>query len=224
MDIDATSIEKKMTTIIYEPRGRAKEYAELAANLYSGCGHGCLYCYAPAATRKDRSVFHVNPSVRSNVIEKLEKDIITLDRNHDNRRILLSFTTDPYQPLDETEQLTRAAILLFHQHNLKISVLTKGGDRSLRDLDLLSKNPQLSEYGATLVFTDEEMRRIIEPFAASTESRIRCLKIAHEMGISTYVSLEPVWDPQQSLEFTTCPTADFYDFFTHLLHLPCSFQ
>lgn len=33
--------------IIYEPKGRAREYANLAANLYSGCIHGCVYCYVP---------------------------------------------------------------------------------------------------------------------------------------------------------------------------------
>ena len=32
--------------VIYEPKGRAKEYAELAVNLYNGCSHGCEYCYA----------------------------------------------------------------------------------------------------------------------------------------------------------------------------------
>ena len=32
---------------IYEPKGAAREYAELACNLYTGCNHGCLYCYAP---------------------------------------------------------------------------------------------------------------------------------------------------------------------------------
>ena len=28
------------TSVIYEPKGRAREYAALAANLYSGCQHG----------------------------------------------------------------------------------------------------------------------------------------------------------------------------------------
>ena len=28
--------------IIYEPKGKAKEYADLAINLYKGCTHGCL--------------------------------------------------------------------------------------------------------------------------------------------------------------------------------------
>ena len=32
--------------VIYEPKGRAREYSELACNLYRGCTHGCRYCYA----------------------------------------------------------------------------------------------------------------------------------------------------------------------------------
>ena len=28
-------------TIVYKPRGRAREYAALASNLYAGCAHAC---------------------------------------------------------------------------------------------------------------------------------------------------------------------------------------
>jgi len=31
--------------IIYEPKGAAREYAELALNVYRGCVHRCIYCY-----------------------------------------------------------------------------------------------------------------------------------------------------------------------------------
>jgi hypothetical protein len=47
--------------IIYEPRGAAREYSPLAANLYRGCIHGCKYCYAPACLRLPadrRAEFH----------------------------------------------------------------------------------------------------------------------------------------------------------------------
>jgi DNA repair photolyase len=33
----------KSMRIIYEPKGRALEYAPLAVNLYRGCSHGCDY-------------------------------------------------------------------------------------------------------------------------------------------------------------------------------------
>ena len=31
--------------LIYEPKGKAKEYAGLAFDIYKGCTHGCLYCF-----------------------------------------------------------------------------------------------------------------------------------------------------------------------------------
>ncbi|MCX6685620.1 MAG: radical SAM protein [Methanoregula sp.] len=198
-------------SIIYEPRGKAREYCELAANLYRGCSHRCTYCYAPATLYMSREEF-CRPSVRIDVINKFEKDATILERIGEKRPILLSFTTDPYQPLDIKEQLTRKAIQILHRHGLKVSILTKGGRRSERDFDLLSKHPELSEYGATLVFTDEKYRKEIESGAAPTKERIDSIKKAHDMGIFTDVSLEPVWIPEQSLELIDL-TKDFVDFY-----------
>lgn len=200
-----------MTTIIYETKGRAREYCELAANLYRGCGHGCTYCYAPLAIRTRRDDF-CQPQVRDGVMYKFEKDAIELRDKGETRPILLSFTTDPYQPLDVETQLTRKAIKILHQGKLKVSILTKGGKRSERDFDLLSERPELSEYGTTLVFADEAWRETIEPGAAPTAERIESLKKAHGLGIFTYVSLEPVWFPEQTLQLINL-THEFVDLF-----------
>jgi DNA repair photolyase len=200
-----------MTSIIYEPNGRAKEYSELAANLYSGCDHACVYCYAPLATRKKRENFIV-PKVREAVIRKFLDDAIELKGQHEKRPILLSFTTDPYQKIDVKYQLTRQAIQILHSHDLKVSILTKGGKRSERDFDLLANNPELSEYGTSLVFTDEDIRMQIEPGASSTLERINALRKAHKKGIFTYVSLEPVWFPEDSLKIID-ETQKFVDFY-----------
>jgi DNA repair photolyase len=200
-----------ITTIIYETKGRAREYCELAANLYRGCGHGCTYCYAPSATFRKREDFR-NATVRVDVLEKFKKDALELSKLRESRPILLSFTTDPYQPIDAKERLTRKAIQILHNQGLKVEILTKGGKLSERDFDLLSLKPELSSYGTTLVFTDEAMRKEIEPNAPTTYERIEALKKAHDMGIHTFVSLEPVWDPVQTLEIIdlTHEFADFY--------------
>ena len=202
---------EKITYVIYETSGKAREYSELAANLYRGCSHGCVYCYAPSTIKRKREDF-CEPIVRKNVISKFEKDAINLAKKGEKRPILLSFTTDPYQPLDMEEQLTRKAIEILHKYGLKVSILTKGGKRSERDFDLLASKPELSEYGATLVFTDEKLRSEIEPNAAPTSERIDSLKKAHELGISTFVSLEPVWFAEQSLELIDL-THNFVDLY-----------
>ncbi|MFA6728967.1 MAG: hypothetical protein WCS17_12260, partial [Prevotella sp.] len=111
------------------------------------------------------------------------------------------------------EKLTRNAIKILHSHNLKVSILTKGGRRSERDFDLLSSRPELSLYGATLVFSDESLRQEIEPGAAPTKERIQSLEIAHdEFKIPTWASFEPVWTAEQSLELMK-EAMDYIDIF-----------
>lgn len=181
-------------SIIYPPAGRAKEYCELAVNLYRGCGHGCIYCYAPSATRSDREKFYTQPQPRVDVINKLRKQLKTYEGD---KPILLSFTSDPYQPLDEELQLTRQAIKLLKDNGQKIVILSKGGKRMERDYDLLDNEDFV---GATLTFVNEKDSLEWEPGAALPSERMSALKKAKSMGISTWASLEPVIDPEQSLE------------------------
>lgn len=198
--------------IVYEPAGRAAEYSALAANLYAGCDHGCVYCYAPLATRKSRDVFNV-PQPRANVLSKLIDDAEELEAANEKRSVLLSFTCDPYQKIDERYKLTRGALSILLSHGLNVTILTKGGARSERDFDILTQYPDQVTYAATLVFTDEVQRRVYEPGAAApTAERITSLKRAHDIGLKTWVSIEPVFDPTQSLELIQ-QTHEFVDLF-----------
>lgn len=198
--------------IIYGPAGRAREYSELAANLYRGCDHGCVYCYAPAATRRSADQFF-KAEPRAGVLIKLLNDCEEMQANHDQRNVLLCFTCDPYQAIDARYGCTRQAIQMFNRHDVHYTVLTKGGARSERDLDLLAARPDLSTYAATLVFTDEAQRRQYEPgTAAPTTERIAAIEKAHALGIRTWVSCEPVFDPAQTLDLIR-QTHEFADLF-----------
>lgn len=185
--------------IIYEPAGRAAEYAPLAVSLYRGCSHGCRYCFAPASTKTKIENFQ-NPYERKYALKLLEKDCIELQAQGDMREILLSFTTDPYQPLELTKELTRRAITLLIKYERKFTVLTKGGFVSLQDIDQMEKRPDLCRYGTTLVFSNPADRVQWEHLAASTEGRITALRVMKNHGIRTWVSLEPVVFPAQTLE------------------------
>lgn len=194
-------------SIIYETRGRAREYFELAANLYGGCGHACRYCYGATVTHKDPTEFFRNPRPRDNVIDRLETDARRLGRNNETRHILLSFVTDPYQPLEERLKVTRRAIEILHYHSLNVAILTKGGFRATRDFDLLTN---LDLFGVTLTFMDPTRSRTWEPGAALPIDRMKSLEDAHARGIPTWVSLEPVIEPVETLALIDA-TAGFVD-------------
>lgn len=200
------------TKIIYVPTGRAAEYTDggLAANWYDGCGHACEYCYAPDVLKKDRNTFHKFPKPKPFALDKLASDCFTLSKAGDTRPVFCSFSCDPYQQIDAEMGLTREALIVLFTYGRSVILLTKGGERSMRDFDLLAANAGRVKYGATLVFQDDGASRMHEPNAAPTSRRIDALKAAHDLGIRTWVSLEPVYYPTDTFALIDM-TKDFVD-------------
>ncbi len=191
--------------VIYRPAGRAGEFSHLAANLYVGCSHGCMYCYVPDYTHNNE--FHTKQSVRKDVIYQLRREAPNFTGT--DEQVLLCFTCDPYQPLDDTEQITRQAIKILRANDVPFQVLTKGGIRATRDFDLYGP---YDTFGTTLTLLDDDKSRLHEPRAALPQERIAAIKLAKEKGIETFVSLEPVVEPAASLEIIH-QTRTFVDHF-----------
>ena len=80
----------------------------------------------------------------------------------------------------------------------------------IRDFDLIKSME--GWYGATLTFLNKEDSLKWEPGAALPNERIAILKQAYKIGISTWVSLEPVIDPEQTLEIIR-QTYEFVDLY-----------
>lgn len=193
---------------IYKPKGKAGEYGEYALNLFDGCTHGCKYCYVPAIRRKTPENYHAQAVERNIRWDSLAAEILFLR----GKSLFLCFTCDPYQPVNDDAGSTRRTISLCHENGVAVTILTKAGACSEKDFDLLAANPHLSRYGATLTFLNLQDSLVWEPGAAQPEERLSALRKAHEMGIPTWASLEPVIDPFQSLEIIR-RTSDYVDEF-----------
>lgn len=174
----------------------AREYAPLALNLYSGCSHGCTYCYAPKCLQRPPEVFHAQGHPRKDILKQVAKEAPAYSGTTD--RILLSFTCDPYQPAEAEHQVTRQALRILTDAGASWQVLTKGGTLACRDFDLFEAGGGV--FATSLVFTNDADRAEWEPNAASVEDRLGAIAQAHARGIPTWVSIEPVIDPEQALE------------------------
>lgn len=188
-------------SVIYEPRGKAGEYSPLAANLYKGCSHGCAYCYVPTIppykfSKSARQDFYSAPAPRSNILKELEKDAQKFAG--DKRRILMSFTSDAYQPCERNHEITAQALRIMAKHGLKPQILTKAGEWAVwRDANILKKSGCI--WAATLTFDEEKPALEWEPGAALPEDRFAALELAPSLGIETWASLEPVLDPDAAI-------------------------
>lgn len=173
---------------IYEPKGKAKEYGDLALNIYTGCPHRCFYCFAPNVLHRDRQQFHGIIEPRNDIVEEtrrqIEREGIT------GKLIHLCFTCDPY-PYGYDTTPTREIISLLKSTGNNVQILTKGNGR--RDFDLLGPEDW---YGVTLDGGTTGMDEV----AAFPLVRVETLREAHERGIKTWVSFEPVLDAETVLK------------------------
>ncbi len=178
--------------VIYEPAGRAAEYAELACNIFNGCSHGCLYCFAPGCLRRERADFHAAVTVKQRLETNLYRDC--QDLMGDERLVQLCFTTDPYQP--GFPGVTRGVIQTMKRHGLRVQILTKAGADAQADLDLLGAT---DSFGVSLTLMEPLDSLMWEPHAALPQHRIANLRAAVQAGVPTWASCEPVIYPEQTL-------------------------
>jgi DNA repair photolyase len=140
--------------------------------------------------------------------QKLIKDARKYHKAGIREQVMLSFTTDPYHPGDTN--LTRQTLEVLSGHGLAFFTLTKGGTRSLRDLDLF--RPDRDAFASTLTSLDDAFSRKWEASAALPGDRITALQRFHKAGIFTWVSLEPTLDVESSMEIVR-QTHSFVDLF-----------
>jgi Radical SAM superfamily len=194
--VNPDGVSIKGCTLIYAPKGLALEYAPLATNPYRGCGHSCSYpCYVPDSTHQARAEFNAGAVLRPNFITDLRREAAKYQAAGITEQVLLSFTTDPYHPGDTKP--TREVLEILIEHGLGMSVLTKGGTRALRDLDLF--RPDRDAFATTLTSLDDDFSRKWESKAPLPGDRIMALKLFHDAGIYTWVSLEPVLNAEATL-------------------------
>lgn len=195
--------------MIYKPKGRAREYSPLALNVYTGCDHGCRYCYVPAMLRRDRESFRRAVSPRPNLVQQVGREAPRLSGED---QVLLCFTGDPYCRADLEYQATRSVLEILLSNRIPTAILSKGGSRCLRDLDLFMRFGQSIKVGGTLTFMRETESQRYEPDAAPWENRLEALRTLHKNGIRTWVSFEPVIEPDHTLELLHY-TLDYVDEF-----------
>lgn len=186
---------------IYKPKGEALEYSGLALNLYTGCSLGCIYCY-----NKDRFKGPYDKPRQAASLVAIAQDLDTL--KNDRIPVHISFVGNPYDK-GRANDYTREVLQLFRKHNHPFQVLTKGGMLAAKDFDLYGTD---DIFGVTLTFTNEEDSKKHEPNAAMPVERIEALKTAKAHGLKTWVSLEPVIDPAQSLQAIEL-THEYVDFY-----------
>lgn len=192
---------------IYEPKGKAKEYGDLAINIYTGCPHRCFYCFAPNVLHTQKEKFHSCVEPRKNIVEEVKKQLIR--EGIKGKLIHLCFTCDPY-PLGYDSMPTREIIKAIKESGNNVQILTKNGTDAIRDFDLLDENDFFGITYTGYPIDEFSNTPTSERCADTALNRLRALKIAKDKGIRTWVSCEPVVCADDIIELIQF--ADYIDF------------
>ncbi|MFH1771765.1 MAG: radical SAM protein [Candidatus Omnitrophota bacterium] len=163
--------------------------AKYSLSAYSGCGHGCLYCYASSYI-PDFS----KPRKKKDFIKRLSKELIKLSPG---AIITIANSSDPYQPIEKNSGLTRKII-----HSLvntdKLVILVTKSSLIVRDLALIK---DLSKAIVTFSITtlDNKLSKKLEPQACLPKKRLNAVESLSKY-IPVAVRLDPLIYPVNTTE------------------------
>lgn len=181
-------------SLIYQPKGKAREYSPWACNLYNGCTNRCTYCYnRKGVACKLLGKDDVTPKKDASV-EQFTKELLKHKEQiiADGKGLFFSFVSDPF--LEETWELNMQCAEVAISNGVKCVFLSKGILHSGM-MKMFSEHKDMVKVGYTLTGCDE-----LEPGAISNKNRIRSIAMLNSIGVKTWASIEPIIDTNKSYE------------------------
>ena len=167
----------------------------LSINPYRGCEHGCIYCFA----RPTHSYLELSPGLdfetrlvaKHNAAQMLAQDLAR--PGYRCAPIALGTATDPYQPIEAQYRLTRQILQVALDYRQPLTLITKSR-LILDDLDLLAAMARENLVSVMISVTtlDNDLKRVMEPRAASGQARVDTIARLREAGVPAGFMLAPV--------------------------------
>ncbi|WP_234406242.1 PA0069 family radical SAM protein [Methylobacillus glycogenes] len=164
-------------------------------NPYRGCEHGCIYCFArPSHTYLGFSAgldFERRILIKPEAAKLLRAELSK--KNYRCGVMAMGTNTDPYQPLEKQQQLTRQILTLLAEFKHPVSIVTKSAMVE-RDIDILAPMAEqgLAQVLVSVTTLSNQISRTLEPRAAAPQRRLQTIRRLHEAGIPVGVMVAPI--------------------------------
>jgi DNA repair photolyase len=164
-------------------------------NPYRGCEHGCIYCYArPTHAYLGHSPgldFETKLYAKVNAAELLERELAR--PHYVPKTIALGAVTDPYQPIERTERITRSILEVLERTKHPVGIVTKSAG-VVRDLDILARMAAqgLVKVGMSVTTLDRRVARAMEPRATTPSKRLLAIETLAAAGVPVTVMVAPI--------------------------------
>ena len=164
-------------------------------NPYRGCSHGCVYCFA----RPSHAYLGLSPGLdfetklfyKAEAASLLEAELAK--PTYRCKPIALGINTDGYQPVEKRLGITRSILTVLARCRHPVHIVTKSA-LIIRDIDLLADlaKDRLTSVMVSITSLTDQIKRTLEPRAASPEARLRVIRQLAQAGIPVGVLVAPV--------------------------------
>jgi DNA repair photolyase len=191
----ATEVRGEQARSIITRNSSADIPFNLSMNPYRGCEHGCIYCFArPTHSYLDLSPgldFETRLVAKQNAAACLKADLGK--RSYQCEPIALGTATDPYQPIEAQYRITRQLLEVALQYRQPLSIITKSR-LILDDIALLAQMAQhnLVNVMVSVTTLDRDLKRVMEPRAASGEARLDTIAALRQVGVPVGMLVAPI--------------------------------
>ncbi|WP_209881842.1 PA0069 family radical SAM protein [Azospirillum soli] len=168
---------------------------ERSINPFRGCEHACIYCFA----RPTHAYLGLSPGLdfetkifrKANAAELLAAELRA--KSYHCQPLALGANTDPYQPIEREERITRAILEVCRDFNQPVMIITKSG-LVLRDIDILAPMAArgLVNVALSLTTLDRDLARRMEPRASTPHRRLAAMRELTEAGVPVAVLASPM--------------------------------
>lgn len=156
-------------------------------NIYRGCQHGCIYCDSMSECYQIKDFRDIQ--VKVNAVELLAKELCS---KREKGTVGFGSMSDPYIPLEKKYKLTSRALQVIRDMGYPAHLITKS-DMVVRDKKVLSDiNKVYAAVSFTITTTDDDLAKIIEPYAPLPSARFKAMKELSDEGIYTGVTMMPI--------------------------------
>src|ERR1700684_1458179 len=159
---------------------------DLSINPYRGCSHACVYCFA----RPSHAYLGLSPGLdfetklfyKADAVKVLEAELAK--PKYVCKPIALGINTAGYQPLEKRLEITRGILGVLARCRHPVTIVTKSA-LVVRDIDLLADLARdgLVQVMLSITSLSNDIKRTLEPRAASPEARLRVIRQLQQAGI-----------------------------------------
>lgn len=199
---------KTPKTLLNKGTGFLSDYSH-SLNPYAGCSFGCSYCYV---RRMPVATFRGEPwgdwvDVKLEAARLLRKEL-RREKAKGRVTIFMSSSTDPYQPIEHQERVTRSLLEAMTEEPPDFLLVQTRSPLVRRDIDLLLRLKEKVRVSMTVETDREDIRKRFTPNAPPIAARLKTLQLLADAGVPTQATIAPVLPSSELFAHKLKPLVD----------------